>query len=219
MMFRNPSLVLAATLLALTACAGEPRDLAADSQASAGGDDVASGWNVAPLEGATLHAGDPMVVETGPHVVLWPETAPRLRPPYVVRATLQKRAGRIHEGYGIVFGGERLQASEPEQAYSYFLVRGDRSFLVRRREGTELPILQPWTSHEAIRADRDGVGEPHRLEVEVGEDVTVFRVNDDEVARLPTAELRVDGTPGLRVAHDVVLEVRSWEASGGGGAP
>jgi hypothetical protein len=218
-MYRNPWFLLTTTLFALGACAGEPRDLAADSQAPAGTDPHASGWHVAPRVGVTLHPGDPVIVETGPHVVLWPENATPLRPPYVVRATLQKRAGRIHEGYGIFFGGERLEASETEQAYSYFLVRGDRSFLVRRREGSDLPILQPWTSHEAIRADRDGVGEPHRLEVEVGEQETVFRVNDVEVTRIPTAELRVVGTPGLRVAHDVVLEVRSWDASAAGDAP
>jgi len=209
-------------LLALGACGSEPAGEPAPPPAAAQASDAAQttsavAWRSAPTEGVELSAGEAVVVSTGPHAVIWPESAPRLSPPYRVRATLHKRSGRIHEGYGLVFGGERLDGPEAQQAYSYFLVRGDGSFLVRRREGTDLPILQPWTTDAAIRPDRDGTGQQHRMEIQVGLEETVFLVNDVEVARLPTADLRVSGMPGVRVAHDVTLEVRGWDA--GAAAP
>ena len=172
----------------------------------------AAAWRTNPVDGVTLTPGAPAVVETGPHTLLWEEGAPELAPPYVIRAEMRKRAGRLHEGYGIVFGGAGLEGAEEAQAYSYFLVRGDGSFLVKRRAGAETPVVRDWTRHPRINRDADGTGRPNVLEVRVEADSAAFVVNGAEVARVPSAELAVRGRPGLRIAHDVVVEVLGYSA-------
>jgi len=185
---------------------------ASASEPSAAGETDAP-WNSAPSRGVEVRdVADGLLVTTGPHAVVWPRESAMLAPPYTVRAVLHKQSGRIHEGYGLVFGGERLDAPEDQQAYSYFLIRGDGSFLIRRREGSLLPILRGWTTDRAILRDTDGVGHPNVLEVEVGVETTAFRVNGGEVARIPTAELRVAGIAGVRIAHDVTLKVSGFSA-------
>jgi len=104
--------------------------------------------------------------------------------------------------------------------YSYFLVRGDGSFLVKRRQGAETPVVRDWTQHPVIRRDGDEVGQPNRLEVAVSDTVAVFRVNGAEVARVPSAELSVRGLAGVRTAHECLLIVKGFRAEPGadGGA-
>jgi hypothetical protein len=172
----------------------------------------AAAWRTNPADGVTLTPGTPTVVETGPHALLWQEGAPELAPPYVIRAEMRKRAGRLHEGYGIVFGGAALEGEEAAQAYSYFLVRGDGSFLVKRRAGTETPVVRDWTRHPRINRDADGTGRSNVMEVRVDADSATFVVNGAEVARVPSAELAVRGRAGLRIAHDVVVEVLGYSA-------
>jgi hypothetical protein len=180
-------------------------------------------WQTNPVEGVRLTLGSPTVVETGPHTLLWPEGAADLAPPYTVRAELRKRAGRLHEGFGIVFGGTGLDGAEAGQAYSYFLVRGDGSWLVKRRDGAQTPVVRDWTRHPRISRDVDGAGRTNLLEVRVGADTTAFAVNGTEVARVPSAELAVGGRAGLRISHDLVVEVRGFSAAAdapaGPGAP
>ena len=175
-------------------------------------------WQSNPA-GATVQAsgGDSLVMATGPHSILWDVAAGELAPPYTLRATLTKREGRLHEGVGLLFGGSGLEGPESGQVYSYFLVRGDGSYLVKRRQGAETPVVRDWTPHPAIRRDDEGRGRPNELEVRVGEAEAVFLVNGAEVARVPAGELSVRGRAGVRAAHDVTLSVGGFAAIAGAG--
>ena len=212
-------------LLLITAACGETTERPAAGSTpeppAAGGEPAASTpvWRSNPAEGVTLTPGSPLVVETGPHALLWEKGAPDLAPPYTVRAEMRKRAGRLHEGYGIVFGGTGLEGGEDAQSYSYFLVRGDGSFLVKRRSGAQTPVVRDWTRHPRINRDTDNSGRSNVLEVQVGADSVTFAVNGAEVARVPSAELAVQGRAGLRVAHDVVVEVVGFSAAADPVAP
>jgi hypothetical protein len=205
-------------LLLLAACGGDrpgasaAPDSAGSKPAPADPPPAPAAWRSNPAEGVTVTPGTPMTVEAGPHTVLWQEGAPELAPPYTVRAELHKRSGRLHEGYGILFGATGLEGAEAEQAYSYFLVRGDGSFLVKRRAGAQTPVVRDWTRHPRINRDAEGSGRRNALEVRVAADTTVFLVNGAEVARVPSSELAVRGRAGLRVAHEVVLEVDGFQA-------
>lgn len=172
----------------------------------------AAAWRSNPANGVTLTPGTPVVVETGPHALLWQEGVPELAPPYVIRAEMRKRAGRLHEGYGIVFGGTALEGEEAVQAYSYFLVRGDGSFLVKRRAGAETPVVRDWTRHPRINRDADGTGRSNVMEVRVDADSATFVVNGAQVARVPAAQVGGRGRAGLRIAHDMTVEVLGYGA-------
>ena len=214
-------------LPALAACAdreGEARSAPpADSaapQALAQPAAESHAWRSNPAANVSVTSSDGEVtVETGPHAVLWEEGGEELAPPYTVSATLEKRAGRIQEGVGLVFGGSGLEGPEGAQVYSYFLVRGDGSFLVKRRQGAETPVVRDWTAHPAIRRDGDDGGRPNRLEVRVGEGDVAFLVNGAEVARVPAADLSVRGRAGLRASHDVRLAVTDFRAAPETAAP
>jgi hypothetical protein len=156
-----------------------------------------------------------LLITTGPHVIAWDPAAPALRPPYTLSATFHKRTGRLHEGIGLLFGGSGLDGAETAQDYSYFLVRGDGSYLIKRRQGAGTPVVRDWTLHPAIRRDADGSGRPNQLQVAVGDSVAVFRVNGAEVARVPVAQLSVSGAVGVRVAHDLELEVSGFQVEPG----
>lgn len=197
--------------LALAACAD--RAPAREPDAAASPAAPASGWRVNPA-GASLRAsGDSLDIVTGPHAVAWDASAQPLAPPYTVRATLRKRTGRLHEGIGLVFGGSGLGGAESEQVYSYFMVRGDGSFLVKKRQGADTPVVLDWTRHPVIRRDAEGAGRPNELEVSVSDSVVVFRANGAELARVPASELSIRGAAGIRASHDVELTVTRFRAS------
>jgi hypothetical protein len=205
--------ILILSLFTAAACGDRPMERAPARTAPVATAPAPS-WRVNP-DGAGLVAGDSsMIITTGPHVVAWDPAAAPLAPPYTLRATLHKRTGRLHEGIGLIFGGSGLEGAESTQAYSYFLVRGDGSFLIKRRQGAETPIVRDWTPHPVIRRDADGSGRPNDLEVAVADSVVTFRINGTEVARVPASELSVRGAAGVRAAHDVELEVTGFHAGG-----
>ena len=176
---------------------------------------VASGWRTNPVSGVRLSGGRRVRIETGPHALAVPADGTKQAPPYTVEATLQKRRGRLHEGYGLVFGGENLDAPEDRQVYSYFLVRGDGSFLIKKREGGGTAVVRDWTHHPAVPRDTEEGGQPVELRVVVGAEEVRFEVDGQEVAEVPTAELRTQGKAGLRIAHGVQLSVDNFRVTQG----
>ena len=136
-----------------------------------------------------------------------------------MEATLHKRSGGLHEGYGLVFGGEPLQGPESAQHYSYFLVRGDGSYLLKRREGAQTPVVRDWTAHPAVRRDEGATAFPHRLRVQVDTAGATFFVNGQQVTRVPAAELRLAGRAGVRVSHNLTLDVSGFSAAASAPSP
>lgn len=204
-------LILAA-LLALAGCGAEPRPDPVRAAALPAEAEAGHAWRANPPSTRIAPMGDTLVVETVAHAVLWEEEAAELEPPYQVSATIRKRSGRLHEGIGLVLGATGLEGPEAGQVYTYFLTRGDGSFLVKRRQGAQTPIVRNWTRHPAIRRDAEGGGRPNQLAVQVGADEAVFLVNGREVARVPAAELALRGRAGLRASHDVQIEVTGFRA-------
>ena len=215
----RPAALAAATLvLALGACRADDAPAArrpvADGAVARPA--ASAAWRINPSAGVDVaEAGESVVVETGPHTILWPTAGQELAPPYTVRAVFEKRHGRLHEGYGILFGGSGLEGPEAGQVYSYFLVRGDGSFLVKRRQGAETPVVRDWTQHATLHRDGEEAGRPNELEVRVGEADVAFLVNGTEVARVPAAELSLRGRAGVRTPHEVSLVVRGFRAEPG----
>ena len=122
--------------------------------------------------------------------------------------------GQRREAFGLFLGGRDLEG--PGQAYTYFLIRNGGQYIVKERDGTEAPTIEPWTSHEAIRsyADRgDDASVLNVLAVEADEDTLRFYVNDAEVWSGPRGDLPVDGAFGFRINHGLNVHVSRLEAT------
>ena len=114
-------------------------------------------------------------------------------------------------GYGLVLGGSDL--SGPDQRYTYFVVRQDGRFLIKKRNGGQTPTVVNWTPHAAI-AQPDGGTSTNVLSVEVGATQVRFLVNGTEVSTQPRSAVDTEGTTGLRVNHFLDVHIDNLELSG-----
>ena len=103
--------------------------------------------------------------------------------------------------YGLFWGGSNLSGAN--QQYSYFVIRENGQYLLRKRMGSETPDVVAWTAHDAINAlDSDGRS-TNALTVEVGASEIRFLVNGTEVDSQPRSSFDGDGIVGLRVNHQL----------------
>jgi hypothetical protein len=121
--------------------------------------------------------------------------------------------GNRREGYGILFGGSDLDGAD--QAYTYFLIRRDGQYLIKKREGSTTSVLKDWASHPAIvtwegRGEGEGTAK-NVLGVQVGASNVIFRVNGQDVVTLLHEGMPTEGIVGLRVNHSVNLHVTRLE--------
>lgn len=211
-MRRSPALLL----LTLLACRPDAREPSAATSGRAEDAAPAVRWQTSPTSNVRLEGADPLRVQTGPHTLIFPADGESLAPPYILHATVQKQQGRLHEGYGLVFGGESLAGDEARQHYSYFLVRGDGTYLIKRRDGASTSVVRDWTPHPSVPRDTEEGGQPVALTVQVTATEVRFKVNEQQVATIPAAELRNTGQVGLRVAHDMRLTISNFRVTRGG---
>lgn len=116
---------------------------------------------------------------------------------------LMKPSGHTNY-YGLVFGGSNLEG--PTQAYTYFLVAQDGTWLIKKRDGdTVTSPVAPKTPNDAVKKPGEDGTSVNALEVRVGADKVDFVVNGTVVNSMPKAGLKTDGIVGLRVNH--LLEV------------
>lgn len=161
---------------------------------------------------------DGFAVRTGPAGVAWRASDLAAEGDFTASATFTERnAPADHrEAYGIIVGGRNL--ADPDQQYTYFLVRGDGSYLVKRRDGEETSDLVGWTSSDAVRGvEEEGAESPNELSVAVRGDQVEFSVNGTVVETLPASEVRPWGFAGIRVNHSLDVRVQDWEVDGATG--
>jgi hypothetical protein len=111
------------------------------------------------------------------------------------------------EGYGLFFGGQNLQG--PNQSYTYFLVRGDGKYLVKRRNGTSTTPVVDWTDNEAITRISAAGPVTNEISFQVGRDSVSFMVNGKTVTTLPASQVDTKGVVGIRANHNLNLHVES----------
>lgn len=189
---------LAAVLAAAPAAAQQPATPADSSR-------LPAGWSVRvdrdrPADDVVFTTmGDGFHATTGPAAVFYNPGWTRSGDYQAAARFTQTRAPAHPEAYGIVIGGSDLDA--PDQAYSYFLVRGTGEYFIATRTGAERAVVVPWTAHDAIAPQDEQGRQVNLLGVRVDGDEVVFTANGREVARRPAREVRTDGLFGFRVNH------------------
>ena len=125
--------------------------------------------------------------------------------------------GTRREAFGIFFGGSDLEGAG--QSYTYFLIRNGGESIIKKREGSEAPTIQPWTANEAILsyANRgEDATVKNVLAVECGAETVRFFVNGEEVGSAPRSDMATDGTVGIRVNHGLNLHISRLEVTPAG---
>jgi hypothetical protein len=111
------------------------------------------------------------------------------------------------EAFGLFLGGQNLQAAN--QSYTYFLIRGDGKYTIKRRNGTSASSLVEWTDSDAIAKAKTDGSVPNELSVEVGRDSVTFMVNGKTVRTLPASQVDTRGVVGFRVNHNLNIHAET----------
>lgn len=211
----RPSLIAAAALCLIVGNAGaqgsDPDKLVADGGVKVPGwtgrldpRPAAAGRKLTDVKfykmGKGIHA------TAGPAAIYW-NPANTKRGNYSVSASFSQTKASAHpEAYGLIVGGNSLEAAN--QNYLYFVVRQDGKFLINHRANdSTVHKYVDWTAHSAVKA-MDAAGKAtNALAVEVGANKIIFRVNGTEVHSLPRAGVETAGIAGIRVNHNLDVHI------------
>jgi len=197
--FVTATVALCALLVSVSLMAQAPKGwmVRADRSTSASDPDGAGTIKFVTM-GTGFHA-------TNPQAAVYWNPANTATGTYTVKGTftLQKPSGHTNY-YGLVFGGSDLDNAK--QAYTYFLVAQDGTWLVKKRNGdTATDNVLPKASSDAVKKPGADGKSTNELEVRVGADKIDYVVNGTVVGSSPKSGIKTDGIYGLRVNH--LLEV------------
>lgn len=143
---------------------------------------------------------------TGPNAIFW-DPQQYGEGQYTVRANFTLNKPPSHEvAYGLFIGGMLLD--QDTQRYTYFVIRPDGKYLIRKRTGAKVVnVAGDWADHAAVaKADASG-RQVNDLAIRVAKDAVTFLVNGQEVAKQPRTAVDTAGVVGLRIGHGLDLQV------------
>jgi hypothetical protein len=154
-------------------------------------------------------AGKGFRVTGGPAVVLWQPTNTG-NGNYTLKGTftLMKPSNHVNY-YGLIFGGSALEGAA--QAYTYFVVAQNGTFMIKGRNGEQTPTVVNRTAHASIKQPDASGQSVNTLEVRVTGDTVSYVVNDQVVHSMPKAGVKTDGLVGVRINHVLDVQVDGFE--------
>ena len=158
-------------------------------------------------QGSGFHA-------TNPQAAVYWTPANTASGTYTLKATFTQVKPSGHTNYyGLVFGGSGLEGAD--QAYLYFVVAQDGTWLLKSRAGAATPIVAPKTPNDAVKKPDASGQSVNALEVRVGADKVDFVVNGVVVHSEPKtgAMAKTDGIYGIRVNHLLEVQVDGFGIS------
>lgn len=211
--------MLAATLLARAVASASAQSPAEDKDKPvAGGGALPAGWSARPDGQGEVKNIKFAVMEPGYHLTLGPATIlyrqkDRANGPFHTLARFNQMKNPTHpEGYGLFFGGQALNGNG--QKYTYFLVRGDGTYLIKQRNGEKTSeITKGWTAHPAVKkADAQGKA-TNLLEIDAKQSSAKvdFKVNGQTVHTADAKSLDTKGIVGLRVNHNLDVHIEGFD--------
>jgi hypothetical protein len=124
---------------------------------------------------------------------------------YEVSAAFSQLKPSEHlEGYGLFIGGTDLD--KPTQRYTYFLIRQDGKYSIRSRNGDKTAAIVDWTDAAAMK-DPKGTKTSNTLAIRSRADGVRFLIGGKEVRKLTRAQAQPDGIAGLRVNHNLNVQI------------
>jgi hypothetical protein len=182
-----------------------------------GGGALPAGWSARPDGDGDVKDVKFVTMEPGYHLTLGPATilyreSDRANGPFHTLATFHQMKKLKHsEGYGLMIGGQGLTGKD--QKYSYFLVRDDGSYLIKRRDGEKTTdVSKGWTAHPAIKkGDAEGKA-TNLLEIDAKQKPgrIDFKVNGQTVHSADAKGVSTKGIVGLRVNHNLDLHIEGF---------
>ena len=155
-------------------------------------------------------------VRTGPAGIIYRPDQVASAARYTARAQFTEIDPPIghREGFGLFVGGQDLE--DERQRYTYFLIRGDGRYLIKRRDGAStVEITNGWELSGAVQVPssetRDVVNE---LAITVEGDRVRFLCNGEPVAEIPIGDLNTRGVVGVRVNHNLDVRVQDLQVEG-----
>ncbi|HZM95241.1 MAG TPA: hypothetical protein VFB92_17555 [Vicinamibacterales bacterium] len=157
-----------------------------------------TGLKFSPMSGG-LHA------TTGPNIIFW-DPQQMAMGNYTVKASFSVTKQPSHEvSYGLFIGGENLDGDK--QKYSYFLIRENGQFLIKKRNGASTSnVAGDWAPNPAIMAIAGG-SQKNELSIQVSKERVSFMVNGKEVASHPATAIDTSGVYGLRIGHGMDIQI------------
>jgi hypothetical protein len=211
-----------ATLLTCGAASGLAAQADPD-RSVAGGGTLPPGWHARtdgnrPLTNVKFDS-----MSVGHHVTLGPATifwrdADNAAGSYTAEAKFWQFPSDTHrdhrEGYGLFIGGSALAAAG--QRYTYFLIRDDGMFLVKRRMGDSTwSVTKGWTASDAVQsraaqADTTKTVE-NTMTIRVTATDATFLVNGKIVYKANASDVDGNGIVGFRVNHNLNVHLGALE--------
>lgn len=183
-----------------------------------GGGTLPAGWSARADESAgtanvrVVPMGKGIHVTLGPAIILYRASTAGAGPFHTLATFTQTKPTTHAEGYGLFYGGKGLDGAA--ESYTYFLIRQDGTYLVKRREGEKTTeITKGWVASPAVRKIEGKGSATNLLEIDAKRDPTkvVFLVNGQPVHTLDAKAADVNGIVGMRVNHNLDLHVDGFD--------
>jgi hypothetical protein len=213
-----PALLWAAGAGRLAAQEAAHQDHEDHDHAVEGGGSVPAGWTVRTDDKAPATNVKVVPMAGGIHVTLGPaiilyRAQHEGSGPFHTLATFTQTKPTTHpEAYGLFYGGKALDGAG--QQYTYFLIRQDGSYLVKRREGDKTTnVTKGWVASSAVHKPDAKGASTNKLEIDNKSDPSkvTFLVNGESVYSLDAKATSTDGAVGLRVNHNLDLHVAGFD--------
>jgi hypothetical protein len=183
-----------------------------------GGGTLPQGWSVRPdgkgevKNVKVVPMGSGLHVTLGPAIILYRAANNGSGPFHTLATFTQTKPIEHAEGYGLFFGGKALDG--PGQSYTYFLVRQDGSYLIKRRNGEATSdVTKGWVPSPAVKKPDAKGSSTNKLEIDAKLDPTKvkFLVNGQTVYTADAKDMPVDGAVGMRVNHNLDLHIDGFD--------
>lgn len=213
-----PALLFAAGAGRLAAQQAAHHDHDDHDHAVEGGGTVPAGWTVrtdgsAPTTNVkVVPMGGGIHVTLGPAIILYRAQHVGTGPFHTLATFTQTKPAAHPEAYGLFYGGKGLEGAG--QQYTYFLIRQDGRYLVKRRDGEKTTdVTKGWVESSAVHKPDAKGPSTNKLEIDHKSDPSkvVFLVNGEPVYTLDAKATSTDGAVGLRVNHNLDLHIDGFD--------